>query len=55
VFSSYTNTILTRHDAIRKHIIDRYNSGKIVPDLNIIQVDFESISAKIVKQAGESL
>ncbi|BBD62771.1 hypothetical protein NIES2109_56210 (plasmid) [Nostoc sp. HK-01] len=35
--------------AIRQVITDRYNSGEITPDLNIFQVDFESISATIVK------
>ncbi|MBD2457307.1 hypothetical protein H6G80_24925 [Nostoc sp. FACHB-87] len=34
--------------AIRQIITDRYNSGEITPDLNIFQVDFESISATIV-------
>jgi len=41
--------------AIKQHITDRYNSGEMQADLNIYQVDFESISAKIVKQTGESL
>jgi hypothetical protein len=41
--------------AIKQHITDRYNSGEMQVDLNIYQVDFESISAKIVKQTGESL
>ncbi|WP_341528487.1 hypothetical protein WKK05_03845 [Nostoc sp. UHCC 0302] len=40
--------------AIRQHIVDRYNSGEILTDLNIFQVDFESISAEIVKQTGEN-
>jgi hypothetical protein len=35
-------------DAIKQHITDRYNSGELTPDLNIFQVDFESISAKII-------
>ncbi|MDZ8261956.1 hypothetical protein [Nostoc sp. ChiQUE01b] len=35
-------------DAIKQHIVDLYNSGEITPDLNIFQVDFESISATIV-------
>ncbi|WP_445632628.1 Trigger factor [Nostoc sp. DSM 114161] len=34
--------------AIRQVITDRYNSGKMTPDLNIFQVDFESISATII-------
>jgi hypothetical protein len=41
--------------AIRQYIVDRYNSGEMLTDLNIFQVDFESISAKIIKQAGENL
>jgi hypothetical protein len=41
--------------AIKQHIIDCYNSGEMLTDMNIYQVDFESISAKIVKQTGESL
>jgi hypothetical protein len=36
--------------AIKQHITDRYNSGEMQPDLNIYQVDFESISATIVKE-----
>jgi hypothetical protein len=40
-------------DAIRQHIVGLYNSGEIVPDLNIFQVDFESISATIVQQPQE--
>ncbi|WP_242063611.1 hypothetical protein [Nostoc sp. FACHB-892] len=38
-----------------KHIVDRYNSGEMLTDMNIFQVDFESISALVVKQAGEYL
>jgi len=30
-------------DGIRQHIIDCYNSGEMQADLNIYQVDFESI------------
>lgn len=40
---------------IRQHIVDHYNSGEMLTDMNIFQVDFESISALVVKQAGESL
>jgi hypothetical protein len=40
--------------AIRQVITDRYNSGEITPDLNIFQVDFESISATIVQQTQEA-
>ncbi|AUB42297.1 hypothetical protein COO91_08414 [Nostoc flagelliforme CCNUN1] len=38
---------------IRQHIVDRYNSGEMLTDMNIFQVDFESISALVVKQTGE--
>ena len=40
---------------IRQHIVDRYNSGEMLTDMNIFQVDFESISALVIKQAGENL
>ncbi|AUB43519.1 hypothetical protein COO91_09700 (plasmid) [Nostoc flagelliforme CCNUN1] len=40
---------------IRQHIVDRYNSGEMLTDMNIFQVDFESISAQVIKQTGESL
>ncbi|YAF99005.1 MAG: hypothetical protein AB3A66_28835 (plasmid) [Nodularia sp. CChRGM 3473] len=40
-------------DAIKQHIVDLYNSGEIATDFNIFHVDFESISAHIVKQSGE--
>ncbi|WP_193200624.1 hypothetical protein [Nostoc sp. MG11] len=33
---------------IRQHIVDLYNSGEMQFDMNIYQVDFESISVKIV-------
>ncbi|WP_341531675.1 hypothetical protein WKK05_40850 (plasmid) [Nostoc sp. UHCC 0302] len=35
--------------AIKQYITDLYNSGKMLTDLNIFRVDFESISARIVK------
>lgn len=35
---------------IKQHIVDRYNSGDMVTDMNIFQVDFESLSAQIIKQ-----
>jgi hypothetical protein len=39
--------------AIKQHITDLYNSGDILIDLNIFQVEFQSISARIVfKQAS---
>ena len=40
---------------ISQHIVDRYNSGEMLTDMNIFQVDFESISALVVKQTGEIL
>ena len=36
--------------AIKQHITDRYNSGEMQADLNIYQVDFESISVHIGKK-----
>ncbi|MBN3906089.1 MAG: hypothetical protein HWQ35_05870 [Nostoc sp. NMS1] len=36
--------------AIKQHILDRYNTGEMSTDMNIFQVDFESISARIVKE-----
>ncbi|MHC5931278.1 hypothetical protein [Nostoc sp.] len=36
--------------AIRQHIVDRYNTGAMSTDMNIFQVDFESISARIVQE-----
>ncbi|MBD2175125.1 hypothetical protein H6G49_28470 [Nostoc sp. PCC 7120 = FACHB-418] len=41
-------------DAIKQYITDRYNSGELTPDLNIFQVDFESISAQIVRPSEET-
>ncbi|MBW4557121.1 MAG: hypothetical protein KME59_14465 [Trichormus sp. ATA11-4-KO1] len=38
---------------IRQHIVDQYNSGEMHFDMNIFQVDFESISAKIIKNQSE--
>ncbi|NEU78094.1 hypothetical protein [Nostoc sp. UIC 10630] len=35
--------------AIKQHIVDRYNIGEISTDMNIFQVDFEFISARIVQ------
>ena len=40
---------------IKQHIVDRYNSGEMLTEMNIFQVDFESINAKVVKQVGENL
>ncbi|WP_242056009.1 hypothetical protein [Nostoc flagelliforme] len=36
--------------AIKQHIVDRYNTGEMSIDMNIFQVDFESISARIVQE-----
>ncbi|MBD2249176.1 hypothetical protein [Nostoc sp. FACHB-888] len=36
--------------AIKQRIVDRYNTGQMSVDMNIFQVDFESISAQIVKE-----
>ncbi|NEU79948.1 hypothetical protein [Nostoc sp. UIC 10630] len=36
--------------AIKQHIVDRYNTGEMSTDMNIFQVDFESISARIVQE-----
>ena len=33
--------------AISQHILDRYNSGEMLTEMNIFHVDFESISAHI--------
>lgn len=35
-------------EAIKQHIVDLYNNGEIQFDMNIYQVDFESISARIL-------
>ena len=40
--------------AIKQHIVDRYKSGEMVTDMNIFQVDFESISAQIVKEQSST-
>ncbi|MCC5600927.1 hypothetical protein [Nostoc favosum] len=40
--------------AIKQHIVDRYNTGEMVTDMNIFQVDFESISARIVKEYSDT-
>ncbi|MCC5617378.1 hypothetical protein LC605_20260 [Nostoc sp. CHAB 5836] len=36
--------------AIKQHITDLYNSGEMLIDLKIAQVDFESVSARIVQE-----
>ncbi|MBD2509488.1 hypothetical protein H6G91_19685 [Nostoc muscorum FACHB-395] len=40
--------------AIRQHIVDRYNTGEMSTDMNIFQVDFESISAQIVQGQADT-
>ena len=35
---------------IKQHVVDHYNSGKMLTDMNIFQVDFESISVHIGKK-----
>ncbi|WP_109012807.1 hypothetical protein [Nostoc commune] len=41
--------------AIKQHIVDRYNTGEMSTDMNIFQVDFESINARIVKEHSSIL
>jgi hypothetical protein len=36
--------------AIKQHIVDHYNTGGMQTEMNIFQVDFESISARIVQE-----
>ncbi|MBD2255881.1 hypothetical protein [Nostoc parmelioides] len=36
-------------EVIKEEIVARYNSGQMATDFNIAQVDFVSISAKILK------
>ena len=40
--------------AIKQHITDLYNSGEMLIDLNIAQVEFESISAQIVQEQTDT-
>lgn len=40
--------------AIKQHIVDRYNTGEMSTDMNIFQVDFESISARIVQGQADT-
>ncbi|MBW4455855.1 MAG: hypothetical protein KME55_25910 [Nostoc indistinguendum CM1-VF10] len=35
---------------IRQHIVDRYNTGEMQTEMNIFQVDFEFMSARIVQE-----
>jgi hypothetical protein len=38
---------------IKQHITDLYNSGKMLIDLKIAQVEFESISARIIQEQAD--
>jgi hypothetical protein len=40
--------------AIKQHIVDRYNTGEMVTNMNIFQVEFESIAARIVKEHSDT-
>ncbi len=40
--------------AIKQHIVDRYNTGEMQTEMNIFQVDFESISARIVPEQADT-
>nr|ADO19104.1 hypothetical protein Nfla_4503 [Nostoc flagelliforme str. Sunitezuoqi] len=40
--------------AIKQHIVDRYNTGEMSTYMNIFQVEFESISAQIVKEHSDT-
>ncbi|MHC5747374.1 MAG: hypothetical protein ACYTXT_36965 [Nostoc sp.] len=40
--------------AIKQHIVDRYNTGEMQTEMNIFQVDFESISARIVPEKADT-
>lgn len=40
--------------AIKQHIIDRYNTGGMQTEMNIFQVDFESMSARIVQGQSDA-
>ncbi|QLE45701.1 hypothetical protein FD723_35140 (plasmid) [Nostoc sp. C052] len=40
--------------AIKQQIVDRYNSGEMSTDMNIFQVDFESITARIVQRQADT-
>ena len=44
-----------KQSEIKQHIVDIYNSGEMVTDMNIFQVDFESISARIVLEKSSIL
>ncbi len=40
--------------AMKQHIVDRYNTGEMSTDMNIFQVDFESMSAQIVQGQSDA-
>ncbi|MCC5632935.1 hypothetical protein [Nostoc sphaeroides] len=40
--------------AIKEHIVDRYNTGEMQTEMNIFQVDFQSISARIVQEQSDA-
>ncbi|MBD2247362.1 hypothetical protein [Nostoc sp. FACHB-888] len=40
--------------AIKQHITDLYNSVEMLIDLNLCQVDFESISAQIISENSDT-
>lgn len=40
--------------AIKQHIVDRYNTGEMSTEMNIFQVDFESISARILQEQPDA-
>ncbi|AUB44275.1 hypothetical protein COO91_10498 (plasmid) [Nostoc flagelliforme CCNUN1] len=40
--------------AIKQHIVDRYNTGEMQTEMNIFQVDFESISARILQEQSDA-
>ena len=42
------------NSAIKQYITDLYNSGEMLIDLNIAQVEFESISARIVQEQADT-
>ena len=41
--------------AIKQHIVDRYNTGEMQTEMNIFQVDFESLSARIVQEQSDAI
>ncbi|MBG1261993.1 hypothetical protein [Nostoc commune] len=40
--------------AMKQHIVDRYNTGEMQTEMNIFQVDFQSISARIVQEQSDA-